>query len=473
MCVCLCACACARARVCQVREWMKLGKLTDADPLEEVEDGDKLEELPGLDKRVSRELNEADLKNKPPKRLTCMERLKQWRDKLQEWERNAQARLDQLQNDAIAKFEKMSSDRRKQQQAAAYGLGVDDMHADGDGDDAPLWDLLREVKKPPDWTFGDDAQAPHYTHCKYWKTATTLLSQVYMRQNLCVLKAQHCDSVDTHTMLIPVLILTGAASVASAISTSPLVDKSGRHWALSVTIIGIVIVLMNRLRVSPLNGNLGAKAETSRTAAWQYRKLATKLEQRLREHREVMLDVSLERRHGVKAVEEEKRQLIAVFYREIEAVQNEEKRREADSTLTHDPYDLQTHGWLEKGLIQPGAWDQPEHFLMLYGEEEQPDRLPEDEEEGGGTDLSGAGAAPKAGTKANKPARPPSRREKLKAMKLVAPWSAAVIDSLYLDDPFERLAHALRLKKGRRHDEKETKLAMKQMKQERKLNKRK
>ena len=48
----------------------------------------------------------------------------------------------------------------------------------------------------------------------------------------------------------------------------------------------------------------------------------------------------------------------------------------------------------------------------------------------------------------------------LRQMKKLIPWTRAVNDALYLDGPFERQAHAMRIKKGRGKEARENKQVM-------------
>ena len=103
-------------------------------------------------------------------------------------------------------------------------------------------------------------------------------------------------------------------------------------------------------------GRFEVKAESSRTAAGEYRVLATRLESRMREHRALLRDVC----PAGAALVAEKRDFAWFFYVEVDKVQREAKRREEQCSVYHDPRDQATERWLADCKLNPSRMDQPE-----------------------------------------------------------------------------------------------------------------
>lgn len=126
----------------------------------------------------------------------------------------------------------------------------------------------------------------HLTHAK------SLLSQVYYRQNMYVMSAQHCDAQDLNYYLGPIISITGIASFCGFLASSSLVaDNADLRNSISLFsgFMGVMATTITALRNA---SKFDVKAEMFRGAAGQYRLLATRLEERTRTHRMLMQDPS-------------------------------------------------------------------------------------------------------------------------------------------------------------------------------------
>lgn len=106
--------------------------------------------------------------------------------------------------------------------------------------------------------------------------------QVYYRQNLMVLSSNYYDARDTNYFLFPLLIITGAASFFGfAASANVIANEPRTRTIVSLTsgCLGLIAATIQGIRSAT---KFDVKAEMFRSAACQYRLMATRLEQRLR-----------------------------------------------------------------------------------------------------------------------------------------------------------------------------------------------
>lgn len=101
--------------------------------------------------------------------------------------------------------------------------------------------------------------------------------QVYVRKNLFVHSAQHCDFVDLTRFVLPITVLTAAAAIVSFLATSRLVGDQGHKWNLAACAIGVVAQAWTKVRYNPLVGLMDVKADAARRAGGQYALLGTKV----------------------------------------------------------------------------------------------------------------------------------------------------------------------------------------------------
>lgn len=240
---------------------------------------------------------------------------------------------------------------------------LDDESSDTDDD---FWDVLNFSKAKIYRVADSDSD-------EYLDDVKSLLTQVYLRQNLLVTSQQHCDATDLAAHLGPIITLTGAGTLLGFLSVTPIAGDHGSQLNLISLMLMMLASTWNKIRQSPLVGRLDAKADTSRAAAIQYGNLASRLSSRLQDHMQRLLGIrcdetNLRRRHladeqsnktMMGALALEKRQLIRFMYDEVGALQQEERYRQDNFTLTYDPDDSLTEKWFKNGVLDPYNIDQP------------------------------------------------------------------------------------------------------------------
>mmetsp|Transcript_81086 Transcript_81086/g.158419 ORF Transcript_81086/g.158419 Transcript_81086/m.158419 type:complete len:215 (-) Transcript_81086:317-961(-) len=184
----------------------------------------------------------------------------------------------------------------------------------------------------------------HLTHAK------SLLSQVYFRQNMYVVAAQHCDAQDNYNYLIPILLSTGVASFLGFACASSLLDESDdlrNGLSLFSGLLGVVSTMVVSLRNS---AKYDVKAEMFRAAAGQYRLLATQLEERIRSHRMKMINEK-------KKPEAQKAEMsdFKMFFEEMYSA-----ILRAQSEMKYFPPAKVVDKWKKARKLLPNEVDQPE-----------------------------------------------------------------------------------------------------------------
>mmetsp|Transcript_39435 Transcript_39435/g.79641 ORF Transcript_39435/g.79641 Transcript_39435/m.79641 type:complete len:261 (+) Transcript_39435:100-882(+) len=206
--------------------------------------------------------------------------------------------------------------------------------ADLEAKDAPLPTAFAIVEPPaaskaawypddytPVWnTMEVDDHLDHVGH------ARTLLSQIYYRQNMYVHSAQWCDSNDVNMFMTPIIVMGGLASFCGFAATSPLVETRNEiRTGISLLggVLGALVTVITTLRTQ---NKYDIKAEMFRGAAGQYRLLATKVEARIRSHRNLMSNEALWKNPDIQQAEDaEFREFFAETYRKITVAQSEMK----------------------------------------------------------------------------------------------------------------------------------------------------
>lgn len=186
----------------------------------------------------------------------------------------------------------------------------------------------------------------HLTH------ARSLLSQVYYRQNMYSMAAQYCDAQDQNSYLLPVTILTGFASLLGFVSGSALMDAYEPIRQQASLLSGVLGVVATTVTAMRSNAKFDIKAESFRGAAGQYRLLATRLEARMREHRNLMQD---EDAWGDPAVRQAEIDKFAHFF-------NDQYRAilVAQSEMKFFPPQAAVRLWKSTKALMPSEVDQPE-----------------------------------------------------------------------------------------------------------------
>ena len=101
--------------------------------------------------------------------------------------------------------------------------------------------------------------------------------------------AQFCDKQDINWNLIPIVLITGLSAFAGFVASSALLAEATALRSCISLASGLGGVLATGLTAVKNANKLDIKAEMFRGAAGQYRLLATRLEQRIRTHRNAMM----------------------------------------------------------------------------------------------------------------------------------------------------------------------------------------
>ena len=104
-----------------------------------------------------------------------------------------------------------------------------------------------------------------------------------------VASAQFCDKQDLNWYLLPIVVITGLSAFLGFVASSALLAETIvlRSWvSLASGLGGVLATAVTSLKNT---AKLDIKAEMFRGAANQYRLLATRLEQRIRTHRNAMM----------------------------------------------------------------------------------------------------------------------------------------------------------------------------------------
>jgi hypothetical protein len=298
-------------------------------------------------------------------------------------------------------------------------------------DDSCWWDILIKSKMLtypfdtvenvlPNKIFGskESSRQDKSTDADEWaylRDMKFLLTSVYLRCNLLVRVEQYCDAQDLGRHLGPITILTGVGSLLGFLAISPYAGDRGWVMNLASAFCMMITSGWTKIRASPLVGKMDVKASTARAACIEYRVLSTKLERRLRQHRESLFGMQCEKSYRSRAanhrparlnsidevppppnaqveqhepggdpplltteaaVAVERRQLVRFFYEKIQELQVEEKKREENSRLQYDPDDHLTKRWFDRTLISPSNIDQPEHIFDILAESMPKNGLP-------------------------------------------------------------------------------------------------
>ena len=154
----------------------------------------------------------------------------------------------------------------------------------------------------------------------------------------------------------PIIVVTSLASFLGFLSSSALVDShkfSRTLVGLTSGLCGVIATALTALRNSQ---KYDVKAEMFRSAAFQYRILATKMEQRIRLHRHLLNDMDsdgdsdAERQAKVLAEKNAFLKFFADSYERISTVQSEMK---------YFPPGWKLREWISAGALRPNPIDQP------------------------------------------------------------------------------------------------------------------
>lgn len=222
---------------------------------------------------------------------------------------------------------------------------------------------------PEDATL-EEEDFSHTTHAK------KLLSQVYYRQNMYVKSAQYNDKLDLNWYLGPQIFVTGFASFLGFLASSSLVADSAstrNMISLASGFLGVMATTITALRNAV---KYDVKAEMFRGAAGQYRLLATRLEQKLREHKIAEIKYLKTKKEKYDTMSsEEKTKFETAWEETIEQfdeffTKNYSVVLTAQAEMKYFPPGDKVREWKKADMLLPNRIDQPEVIELTKEEVE-------------------------------------------------------------------------------------------------------
>lgn len=165
-----------------------------------------------------------------------------------------------------------------------------------------------------------------------------------------VASAQLSDKLDRNYFQVPILLMTGLSAFAGFIASSSLVNEPDMRSYISLA-SGLGGVLAGAITSVKNTRKLDVKAEMFRGAAGQYRLMATRLEQRIRTHRNAMMLDSWKDPKVRKAEVDEFNSFFASNY---------EIMRTAQGEMKYFPAKTAVAVWKKSRMLLPNEVDQPE-----------------------------------------------------------------------------------------------------------------
>ena len=182
------------------------------------------------------------------------------------------------------------------------------------------------------------------------------------------MSAQHYDKVDLNWYLGPGIVVTGVASFLGFLASSSLVANNAElrgSISLLSGFLGVAATTITALRNSV---KYDIKAEMFRGAAGQYRLMATRLEQKIRTHKQFIKrmdeDESMEKTEKDKKRNDAKLEFDNFFEKEYKVILT------AQGEMKYFPPAAIVKVWKQQDKMLPNNIDQPEVVELKYGEEE-------------------------------------------------------------------------------------------------------
>lgn len=231
----------------------------------------------------------------------------------------------------------MEANYKKKEEALDH-LGDEENDYYMDPDDDPL---LLHVEVLDGEAEGDDEEGQRDHDDIFQHNARLLINKIYLRQNTYLESSQYCDSQD-FKLFLPITIFTLFASIIGFLASSPLMKDHPRLMSAVGGILGLAAVELGTIRNK---AKMNARAEQFRSAALQYRMLATQLEEKLFTYLKLP-EHSKER----DAAATEWKEYFHDVSTKIRAVQTE---------TNMPPLEKKVKQWMVDGTVAPNVIDQP------------------------------------------------------------------------------------------------------------------
>lgn len=182
------------------------------------------------------------------------------------------------------------------------------------------------------------------------------------------MSAQHYDKIDLNWYLGPGIIVTGVASFLGFLASSSLVANNAEvrgSISLLSGFLGVAATTITALRNAV---KYDIKAEMFRGAAGQYRLMATRLEQKIRSHKQLIKRMaeneSMDESDKDKNLNAANLEFDDFFEREYKVILT------AQGEMKYFPPAKTVKGWKKLNELLPNNVDQPE-VVELKNEEEE------------------------------------------------------------------------------------------------------